>query len=207
MLRGDILRAVDGAQVDTLAGLRVAIAGKKAGSTITLSLSRGETELSRSLTIEDRPYRPALGLVLLPGSADEPPGAFPSVPLPFSPAAAVTAVVPGSPADMAGIAVGDLIAAIDGAPLGFPPDLAAAISKYRPGDSVTLSVIDSGGGRKDVVVKLDQAPDAKGVARLGVRYEMRFGTPMTPEDGNERMRRRPSRNRISPLRAPSASSL
>jgi S1-C subfamily serine protease len=54
--------------------------------------------------------------------------------------ALVQSVVPGGPADKAGITVGDLIKTIDGKAIKEPNDLSAAISPKKPGDKVTIEV-------------------------------------------------------------------
>lgn len=46
----------------------------------------------------------------------------------------------GSPADLAGLIVGQRLLAIDGSPLDSPAGLVAAIRGHRPGDSITLTV-------------------------------------------------------------------
>lgn len=52
----------------------------------------------------------------------------------------VTGVVAGSPADAAGIRVGDLITSIDGEQVETMVDLAAEVRSHRPGDQVTLHI-------------------------------------------------------------------
>lgn len=49
------------------------------------------------------------------------------------------AIVPGTPAYRA-LEVGDVVTAVDGVPTVDPPALVAAVDRYRPGQSVTLSI-------------------------------------------------------------------
>lgn len=66
------------------------------------------------------------------------------------------AVMPGSPADRAGIGENDIILAIDGIELR-ETDLATVLREYQPGDTVTLRIFDSGEERS-VTVTLTAAP-------------------------------------------------
>ena len=67
--------------------------------------------------------------------------------------ALVQAVSSGSPADRAGIQVGDVITAVDANAVSGPADLAARIQAHQPGDAVTLRVT-RGGSSMDVRVTL-----------------------------------------------------
>jgi serine protease Do len=66
------------------------------------------------------------------------------------------AVMPGSPADKAGIVENDIITAIDGAPLD-GVELATLIRTKSVGQQITLKVIHKG-KEKDVVVTLEKMP-------------------------------------------------
>jgi S1-C subfamily serine protease len=52
----------------------------------------------------------------------------------------VTEVVPGSPAEEAGIGVGDVIVGLDGDPVREISELSAAIKLYLPGEMVELEI-------------------------------------------------------------------
>jgi putative serine protease PepD len=65
------------------------------------------------------------------------------------------AVVPGGPADRAGIRPGDVILAIDGRPVTQPDELIVAIRAKQPGDSVVLRV-RTGDQERDVRVVLSE---------------------------------------------------
>jgi len=54
--------------------------------------------------------------------------------------AEVQEVIPGSPAEGAGLRVGDLIREVDGRPVSPSRPLADVLSAYRPGDRVVLTV-------------------------------------------------------------------
>jgi membrane-associated protease RseP (regulator of RpoE activity) len=58
--------------------------------------------------------------------------------------ALIVEVVPGSPADEAGLRRGDIIHAVDGALVNENHHLAELIESYKPGESVELTVIRNG---------------------------------------------------------------
>ncbi|MCL6437358.1 MAG: trypsin-like peptidase domain-containing protein [Rubrobacteraceae bacterium] len=73
--------------------------------------------------------------------------------LPVDSGALVTYVQRGGPAASAGIRRGDVIVGIGSRKVSDSGDLIAALERYRPGESVTLTV-ERGGGRKTVDVTL-----------------------------------------------------
>lgn len=68
------------------------------------------------------------------------------------------AVVPGSPANKAGIVEGDIILEADGKKLEGTTTLSSVISKKKPGDTISLKVV-SKGEEKTVSVKLEELKD------------------------------------------------
>ncbi|HYH62340.1 MAG TPA: S41 family peptidase, partial [Solirubrobacterales bacterium] len=80
----------------------------------------------------------------------------------------VTAVYPDTPAEAAGIAVGDVILAADGKPLaGIPPEVATAKIKGPVGTEVDLRVAQVEGGEKELTVERAKVsiPAAQGEIR------------------------------------------
>jgi len=67
------------------------------------------------------------------------------------------AVIPGSPANKAGIVEGDIILEIDGQKLDTDTSLAKTIGNKSSGDSITLKIL-SKGDEKTVKVKLEESP-------------------------------------------------
>lgn len=65
------------------------------------------------------------------------------------------AVIPGSPANKAGIVEGDIILEADGTKLDSNTSLASLVGKKQPGDSMNLKVL-SKGQEKTVTVKLEE---------------------------------------------------
>lgn len=68
------------------------------------------------------------------------------------------AVVPGSPADKAGILENDIILEIDGQKIDVDNDLASLIRGKNVGDMITMKIL-SKGTTKTLTLRLDQAPD------------------------------------------------
>jgi membrane-associated protease RseP (regulator of RpoE activity) len=68
--------------------------------------------------------------------------------------ARITEVEPGTPAHAAGLRPGDVILAVDGAPVGEGhPDLTARVLEYEPGDEIELRV-RRGAGELEIEVTL-----------------------------------------------------
>jgi S1-C subfamily serine protease len=94
----------------------------------------------------------------------------------FTPEVVVVEVLPGTPAERAGLQEGDLILAVDGQRLGPEADLAILIAGYEPRDRVTLEVQQPGQDPRRVRVVLGENPEQKGVAYLGIRYSSSAGS-------------------------------
>ena len=65
------------------------------------------------------------------------------------------AIMPGSPADKAGLAENDIILELDGQKVDKDNSLARLIARHSPGDTVTLKILHKG-EEKEVKVKLEQ---------------------------------------------------
>jgi S1-C subfamily serine protease len=65
-------------------------------------------------------------------------------------------VVPGGPADEAGLVPGDVVVGIDGTPIGSTEELVNAIAAHAPGDRVTLELADG----RTVEVELGERPES-----------------------------------------------
>jgi Do/DeqQ family serine protease len=72
--------------------------------------------------------------------------------------AVLVEIVPGSPAEGAGLQRGDIVTAVDDAPVTSMPELAGRLQQHRPGDEVTLRIVRAGEER-DVTVRLAERPD------------------------------------------------
>jgi S1-C subfamily serine protease len=74
--------------------------------------------------------------------------------------AVIVDVVPGGPADDAGIVVGDVIVQFDGTDVTDPEQLGQLIREHRPGDQVTVGVVHADGSTGEVTVGLGTNPAA-----------------------------------------------
>ena len=185
IIRGDIITALDGNAVATVAGVNKLLADRKAGQTVTLTVFRGESEKTVPVVLEDRLYRPILGLNLAAavtepdkniGQAEDDPGDGMGRILPIQPIqpglwleAKIQEVVKGSPADKAGLNPGERIVAVDEVLFNDTADLAEIIGKHKSGDKLNLSVLDVVGMPRRATVVLDEVD---GKPRLGVSYRM-----------------------------------
>jgi S1-C subfamily serine protease len=70
----------------------------------------------------------------------------------------VGGVVPGSPAEQAGIQPGDVITAVGGRTVTSTADLHAAVSPHRPGDTVTVAWTDATGQQHTASIRLGTGP-------------------------------------------------
>ena len=70
----------------------------------------------------------------------------------------IAAVVPGGPADSAGLAQGDVITAVGGRAVSSPAAVANLIFSKRPGDRVTVTYGDGYGTTQTTTVTLGSGP-------------------------------------------------
>jgi S1-C subfamily serine protease len=94
------------------------------------------------------------------------------------PGAYITEVISATPADNAGLEVGDIILAVDGQEVNADNNLADLIQGYQPGDTVRLEVQKAGAsGPVDIEVTLGENPNTPGHAYLGITYNYRSQQP------------------------------
>ncbi len=173
--RGDVILAADGQDVNTAAELAAAVEKHQPGESVSLKLSHGDAVKTLSVTLEDRSGRAYAGIIPLPFGAGRGAAGWMRAPWmhgwPGRQVGAVIArVVPGGPADKAGLKAGEEIESVNGQRIGADRDLASLIGSHKPGDAVTLSVSSAYGAPRDVKVTLGESPSAKGSPYLGVEY-------------------------------------
>jgi len=78
-------------------------------------------------------------------------------------------VMAGSPAEDAGLRIGDIITAVDGTPIDAYHRLADVVSQYQPGDRVKITVWRAGDSKR-ITVTLGENPQDSTRPYLGVRY-------------------------------------
>jgi S1-C subfamily serine protease len=167
VVRGDILLEFDGVALDQSDELFSRLTEYEAGDEVELTLLHGDEQRTLTAVLGEKLGGPQLGLYLCTVRAV-------SVWLERDTAGAiVTEVLPDSPAEEAGLGVGDVILAVGSEGMDAEADLADAIAAYEPGDSVVLEIEGPEGELREVKVSLGEHPDEEGRAYLGVRYSSR----------------------------------
>ncbi|HYB86578.1 MAG TPA: trypsin-like peptidase domain-containing protein [Streptosporangiaceae bacterium] len=80
--------------------------------------------------------------------------------VPAGSGAAIAGVLPGTPADRAGLAQGDVIVSVDGQRISSPETLQSVLGEHHPGDSVTIGWQDQTGQTQSATVVLANGPAA-----------------------------------------------
>ncbi|MCS7038306.1 MAG: PDZ domain-containing protein [Anaerolineae bacterium] len=175
IVRGDVLLSVDGRAVNTFADWQTATAAVRPGQEVEITFRHGDEVKTVTVTPVERNGRLHWGLQLYFGGVF---GPFMDGPFGFmfrtppglrDGSVLIVEVVPDSPAAQAGLRVGDRIVAVDGERLSLTADLAERIAGYRPGDTVTLTVLRDG-REQEVEVTLGRHPERPAAAYLGIRY-------------------------------------
>jgi S1-C subfamily serine protease len=76
----------------------------------------------------------------------------------LAPAALVVGVLPGSPAELVGLAPGDVITSVDGRPIQSPTTLITLLLRKAPGDTVNLAWLDQFGTEHSATATLASGP-------------------------------------------------
>ncbi|RMH80518.1 MAG: Do family serine endopeptidase [Acidobacteria bacterium] len=82
----------------------------------------------------------------------------------------IAQIMPGSPAERAGIKVGDIVVAVDGEKVGEVRELQFRIMRTEPGKELTLRIIREG-KELNLKVKVDQMPEEKQVGEVEQEQE------------------------------------
>jgi len=165
--RGDILLEIDGQAVNSPREISRYLFDLEPGDKVGLKVLHGDEERTLPATLGDQDGHPYLGVIPCLGLPAEPTMITLRT---ANPGARIIEVVPDSPAEDAGLEVGDLIISVDGQALDGEHSLTDLIADYAPGDSVTLEVQSSGEEPREVNVRLGEHPEETGVAYLGVQY-------------------------------------
>jgi S1-C subfamily serine protease len=70
----------------------------------------------------------------------------------------VIGTICASPAANAGVTAGSVITSVSGQAVGAPPTLHTALSKFRPGDTVSLTWVTPSGQHKTASMTLKEGP-------------------------------------------------
>jgi len=167
VVRGDILLSLNDTEVNSQRDLISALDDLEPGDEVRLTVLHGDDRRTLTATLSERDGQAYLGVV---------PCGFPAgsvaerVIVDALRGATLVKVVPDSPADDAGLKVGDRIVAIDGEALDEDSNLADAIAAHAPGDRVVLTIERPSEESREVTVTLGEHPEESGKAYLGVEY-------------------------------------
>lgn len=146
------------------------LAGALAGGVAGLVVADRQAQAAARRVLQDQlGTLPELRPIPLPEATTIP------LPLPLGrQGALIVEVLPDTPAERAGLMVGDLIIAVDRTPIDSDHPLPDIISLYEPGDRVTVRFV-RGSQQQRAQVTLDRHPDTPGQAYLGIRFETMSG--------------------------------
>ena len=186
LVRGDIILEINGEPVNHVIEMKEIFVEMDPGDLVELTVLHGDDTRYLEVALDEFEGLAFLGV----GTCDFPIGsnALPGGPMgdvfiqKLSVGAEVMEVMPDSPAESAGLQIGDLILSVDQKPVGLKGDLAELIQNHEPGDMVVLEIL-SGMDEEpyEVEVTLGEHPDKPGHAYLGVAYQM--GSPMSLKGG------------------------
>jgi len=151
---GDVITGINGQDVSTAGELQMKVQQQQPGSTIKLAVNRDGKQMTVPVTVEKmggkdnsevasaNNGKPRWGI----GIADLDSGTRQQVQAPTEVKGAVVAkVVPGSPADDAGLQPGDIIESVNRKPTPSASAVQDALASVGKGDSVMLRVWSNGG--------------------------------------------------------------
>jgi S1-C subfamily serine protease len=179
IVRGDIILKANDTAITTPNRPMDLLKDLKPGDSLTLNVLHGDTARDVTITLGDKNGVPFLGI----SPAYTAPfgrGMFGFLPpangqnlAPGVTGARVTEVIAGSPAEKAGLKVGDIILKVNDQALDGSHDLATVLGAMKVGDTVTLNVQRSGETTPlDIKATLGENPNQANQAYLGIRYQM-----------------------------------
>jgi S1-C subfamily serine protease len=173
--RGDIILAVDGQDVNTILEVMHAIVDKSAGDDVVLDVQHCEATQEVTVRLDERNGHVYLGLQMnrSPVAGTWPLERGSTIVQAEKPVFIITQVIPGSPADQAGLTTGDMIIAVDGEEFQEDDNLSDIVHSYQPGDDITLSIKDPETEKPhQVTVTLGENPDDLNQAFLGIYFTL-----------------------------------
>lgn len=170
--KGDVILMVGDREVNHVDDLRQALESYQEGDKVQVAVRRGDELVMKTVELGQGPNRAYLGASVCCGgtmlTAREG-GLFEG-----RAQAVILDVVPDSPAEKAGLEMGDSILSLDGEEIAYDSDLGDLIEAHQPGDTLTLE-LSREGEVQELTVELGENPDSTGTAYLGVQYHMRPG--------------------------------
>ncbi len=174
IVRGDIILEANGNAISAPDRPMDLLKDLKSGDTLNLKILHGDTTRDVTITLGDKNGNPYLGIspaVTVPSGKMF--GKLPQVNGQSVTGARIAEVITGSPAEKAGLKVGDVILKVNDQALDADHDLAALLGTLKIGDTVTLNVQRGGETNPlDIQATLGENPNQAGQAYLGIRYQM-----------------------------------
>lgn len=173
LLAGHVILSANNLPTNDVQALQTVVENTPAGGSITLIvLVDGQRRQTTAVRAAQRPF---LGVEVVARAAYTPsPETATPLPAqtPVTPAgwATISRVVPGAPADRAGLEVGDVITAVDTAAILTGEELAQAIAARQPGDEIRLT-LRRGPETLAFSVTLAAAPGEPQRAYLGIELQ------------------------------------
>jgi S1-C subfamily serine protease len=129
-------------------GINTAVAGDAQNIGFALAIDKAMPIINQ-LKTGQTPAQPFLGIATVTLT----PGIQRQLGLDTAKGAVVASVTPGSGAEQAGLAQGDVITRIDGKDVGNADDVTTAVSDHKPGDTINIT-IDRNGQSRTVTAKI-----------------------------------------------------
>jgi S1-C subfamily serine protease len=177
LVRGDILLEVNGNAVNNLFELQTTLGELAPGESAKLTVLHGDETLTLSAELGDNSGLAYLGVNTCGGPMGD--SMMFNSPMGdlkldvIAQGARITEVIADSPAEAAGLQVGDVILSVGGDEVNQDAKLADLIQAYAPGDTVSLEIQSEGADQSHTVeVTLAENPDQPGQAYLGIGYRM-----------------------------------
>jgi len=169
--RFDMIVGIDGTALQAPDEIRARVRSGKKGDALKLDVIRGNEKVPVAVTLgempaelpplgqerekaPEKPRRPFLGI----GTGPVPPVVAYHLKLDEGVGVIVGDVVPGSPAEAAGIASNDVIVAVSGKAVESPEEFVRSLAGKKPGDEVSMEVLHKG-EKKAITAKLGEWPE------------------------------------------------
>jgi S1-C subfamily serine protease len=171
IVRGDILLTANGEPLELAPGLMALLQSLEPGDEVTLEVLHGDEQKEVTLTLEEgdnglnlgiSPCGPGLGTIFERRFSG----------ISGINGARIVEVVSGSPAEQAGLQVGDVITALGGEAVDAENSLPDLLANHQPGDEVTLNIQRGGeeSPEREITVALGEDSETAGKAYLGIRF-------------------------------------
>lgn len=179
LTRGDIIYKINGESVgDEDDDFSTLLEEFSSGDRLRMSILHGDEMREINLVVGERNGSPYLGIEICQSDFDRRTMILPQAVR----GVIVTEVVTNSPAESAGLEVGDRITSFDGVEIDADNPLTDIISEYQPGDQVVLDVQRVQGTTDEIIVVLGENPYEPSKAYLGITFYPAFSGELSEQD-------------------------